>query len=61
MHELKIINKESDTETVLHVSKESVETIVIWYGAFAVGDDYSVYLDGKELQLDHNGELVNKI
>lgn len=42
--------------TRLVVSRESIDPIMAWYGAYFAGDEYAVMVDGKEIPIDLNGE-----
>lgn len=48
-------------EVKLHVSRESVAPIMAWYGAYYAGDRYNVFVDGKRVEKDRNGELVKPL
>lgn len=51
----------SPREVKLHVSRPSIEPIMAWYGAYYSGDRYNVFVDGKRVEKDRNGELVTPI
>jgi hypothetical protein len=46
---------------LVRADTESVEQILAWYGAYYAGDNYVASLDGVELALDHNGDLVGEL
>ncbi|QIG69191.1 hypothetical protein EVB78_157 [Rhizobium phage RHph_N1_15] len=55
-------NSEATPEEIeFEVSKAAVPPMMAWYGAFHAGDDYSVYVDGVEVEKDENGELVGRL
>ncbi|QEP29843.1 hypothetical protein HYP99_gp045 [Sinorhizobium phage ort11] len=59
MRELKFVNQDATPKTVvLHVATEAIPYIMSWYGGFFAGDDYKVFVDGKEISKDINGNLV---
>jgi len=59
MKRLVFSNADATPKTVLiECSKESIESIVGWYGAYCAGDRYTVTVDGRNIHLDHNGEIV---
>jgi hypothetical protein len=45
-------------EIEFDISKEAVEPMMSWYGAYHAGDRYSVSIDGKKVKKDINGELI---
>lgn len=47
-----------DSDITLNVSVSDVEHIARWYGAFYAGDRYSVFIDGKKVRKDRNGDIV---
>ena len=47
-----------DAHLTMLVDAASVANIIMWYGAFYAGDDYTVSLNGVAQKLDHNGEIV---
>ncbi len=52
-------NKDAhDRVITMLVNAKAVANIVMWYGAFYAGDDYTVTIDGVLQKLDHNGEIV---
>jgi hypothetical protein len=52
-------NAESFPKNIcLEVSKEAVPNIMQWYGAFHAGDRYTVTLDGRNVSMDMNGEML---
>jgi hypothetical protein len=40
------------------VSRESVPHIMAWYGAYCAGDRYTVTMDGRNVPMGRNGEMV---
>ena len=40
---------------VVHVHPDSLEQVMEWYGAFFIGDRYTVTVDGRKVPLDING------
>ena len=48
-------------EVVLQVSPESIRPIMAWYGGYHAGDTYAVFVDGVEVGMDVNGELVGDL
>lgn len=40
----------------IYVDRSGAEKVMEWYGAFYAGDDYTVYANGVEVELDINGE-----
>jgi len=44
---------------VLDVSRDCVERIISWYGSYFYGDRYTVTIDGRNVRMDQNGEMVN--
>jgi len=42
--------------TALTVSRDTVPSIMAWYGAFYAGDRYRVTFDGRVIAKDQNGE-----
>lgn len=40
----------------VEVSRASVPHIMAWYGAYFAGDRYTVAIDGRNIQMDQNGE-----
>jgi hypothetical protein len=58
---LKFINLDAcEQTTVVHCDANSVEHILAWYGSFWAGDNHRAFLDGSELPLDQNGQLIPK-
>jgi hypothetical protein len=42
----------------LDLSLESVPPVMAWYGAYHAGDRYTVTLDGRNVPLGINGEMM---
>ena len=42
----------------LDLSLDSVPHVMAWYGAYCAGDRYTVTLDGRNVPMDHNGEML---
>jgi hypothetical protein len=42
--------------TVIETTRESVPSIMAWYGAYWAGDPYTVTYDGRNVPFDSNGE-----
>lgn len=62
MRELKFVNQDATPKTViLNVETEAIPHIMSWYGGYFSGDDYKVFVDGKEVTKDINGNLVGDI
>ena len=50
----------SDNHSVddtIQIDRPSVARVVQWYAGHYGGDDFSVFVNGKEIRLDHNGEV----
>lgn len=47
-----------EKDLTLTVDPAAVAHIARWYGAFCAGDRYRVYIDGKHVRTDQNGEIV---
>lgn len=48
----------NDAEAIeLRVSRDAVPHIMAWYGAYYAGDDYEVFINGREVGKDRNGEF----
>lgn len=45
-------------EVKFNVAMDGVAPIMAWYGAYYAGDRYNVFVDGKRINKDRNGELV---
>ena len=59
MSRLVFSNAEATPKNVcLEVSEEAVPLIMQWYGAFCAGDRYTVTLDGRNVRMDLNGEMI---
>lgn len=59
MHELKFVNKDATPRTVkITCDIKSIEHIAAWYGAYFDRDRYDIFLDGKKMKKDINGEIV---
>jgi hypothetical protein len=59
--ELLFVNKDARPRSVsLQVSTASIAPIMSWYGAYFAGDRYKVFVDGKGVQMDRNGDLTGK-
>ena len=43
---------------VLRVRRDSVARIMAWYGAYYAGDRYTVTVDGRNVRMDPDGEMV---
>jgi hypothetical protein len=41
----------------LRVDREAVPHIMAWYGAYYAGDDYDVFINGRAVIKDRNGEF----
>lgn len=62
IRELVFANKDARPQGVtLHVTAGAIPHIMQWYGAFYSGDDYKVFVDGKEVTKDINGNLVGDL
>lgn len=48
-------------EDCIWVDREGAEKVMEWYGAFYAGDDYTVYSNGKPIELDINGEWKHDV
>lgn len=49
---------EQQQKTTLHVSRDRIEPIMAWYGAYYSGDRYNVFVDGKRVEKDQNGARI---
>lgn len=62
MRNLNFVNQDATPKEVhLQVSTDSIASVMAWYGAYYAGDRYSVFVDGKKVEKDQNGELVGKL
>ncbi len=41
----------------LRVERSAVKHIMAWYGAYYAGDDYDVFINGRQQAMDKNGEF----
>lgn len=58
---IQIVNPDAtDCWLTMKVDAASVANIIMWYGAFYAGDDYTVSLNGVAQTLNHNGEIITK-
>jgi hypothetical protein len=58
-HELKFVNSDATPKTQFAlVSASSIPLVMQWYGAFFAGDRYAVFIDGRKVAKDQNGELI---
>lgn len=61
MHRLVFSNADAKPRNVaLDVSEGSVTHIMAWYGSYFAGDRYTVTLDGRNVSMDQNGEMIQK-
>ena len=44
--------------TVLRIHRDSVASVMDWYGAFCAGDRYTVAMDGRNVPMDINGGMA---
>lgn len=57
--ELKFVNSDATPKiSVLHVSPDSIRSVMAWYGSYYAGDRYAVFLDGENVRKDANGEML---
>ena len=59
---LKFVNNSEDydeprVDEIKLAQDQDVAEIIQWYGSHYSGDPYEVYLNGKRLNVDHNGYL----
>jgi hypothetical protein len=55
-------NRESRTRNIkVNVCRDSVASLMAWYGAYYAGDTYTVSYDGRNVPMDQNGEPVGDI
>lgn len=43
---------------VMRVDRKAVPDIMSWYGAYFAGDRYTVTMDGRNVPMDQNGEML---
>lgn len=61
MHRLVFSNAEATPKNVsIDLSMESVSHVMAWYGAYFAGDRYTATLDGRNVPMDQNGEMIIK-
>lgn len=41
----------------LRVDRTAINPIMAWYGAYYAGDDYDVFINGRQQPKDQNGEF----
>jgi hypothetical protein len=59
---LSFVNKDATPQDVaFDISKDGVASVMSWYGGYHSGDEYTVYIDGVEVEKDQNGELVGRL
>ena len=59
MSRLVFSNAEAKPHNVaLDLTLESVPHVMEWYGAFFAGDRYTVTLDGRNVPMGINGEMI---
>lgn len=46
------------TVRVMVGDEESAAHVMAWYGAYFAGDRYTVAMDGRNVRMDQNGEMV---
>lgn len=60
LFELKFVNSDATPKlAIVHVSASSIAPVMAWYGAYFAGDRYAVFVDGRKVQKDRNGELID--
>lgn len=59
MQRLVFSNAEAKPKNVsIDLSSESVPHVMAWYGAYFAGDRYTATLDGRNVPMDQNGEMI---
>jgi hypothetical protein len=59
LRNLKFVNLDAiPMEQEVQVSTQSIPAVMRWYGSFYSGDTYKVFVDGIEVEKDHNGEMI---
>jgi hypothetical protein len=59
MNRLVFSNADATPKNVsLDLSKESVPHVMAWYGAYFAGDRYIATLNGRNVPMDQNGEMI---
>ncbi len=41
------------------ISRDGIDLVRAWYGAYYAGDRYNVFVNGKRVEKDQNGERVS--
>lgn len=55
---LRFENRDADIDDIkLRVDRAAVPVIMAWYGAYYAGDDYDVFVNGRPVDKDRNGEF----
>jgi hypothetical protein len=44
---------------IVDVSRDSAASVIAWYAACYAGDRYTVTMDGRNVPLDQNGEMMD--
>ena len=42
----------------MDISFENINDVMAWYGAYYAGDRYTVTMDGHNVPMDQNGEIL---
>ncbi|QIG75729.1 hypothetical protein EVC20_158 [Rhizobium phage RHph_Y2_17_1] len=59
---LKFVNQDATPKVVkFDVSRDGIKPVMAWYGAYHAGDNYTVHVNGVEVEKDENGELVGRL
>jgi len=59
IRELMFFNYDATPQEVrMHVAPDAIPNIMAWYGAYFAGDRYNVFVDGRRVEKDQNGERV---
>lgn len=43
------------------ISADAIPSVMAWYGAYYASDRYKVIVNGIEVEIDQNGELVGEL
>lgn len=62
MVELRFFNYAATPKEVkFSIGRDGIEPVMAWYGSYFAGDRYNVFVDGKRVEKDRNGELVSPV
>ncbi len=53
---IKFTNRTADDTHKFAVGFDGIDLVMAWYGAYYAGDDYTVTVGGRAIEIDGNGE-----